>query len=95
MIGKEKVLVTQSCLTLQPLWLQHQAALSMGFSRPEYWGGQPFPSQEIFPTQGSDPGLAHCRRIPYQLSHKGSPKCLSTLKAFHRIRSVLEEGGLR
>ena len=28
--------------------------------------------QGIFPTQGSNPGLAHCRRILYQLSHKGS-----------------------
>ena len=29
--------------------------------------------QGIFPTQGSNPGLQHCRRILYQLSHKGSP----------------------
>ena len=29
--------------------------------------------QRIFPTQGSNPGLPHCRRIVYQLSHKGSP----------------------
>ena len=29
--------------------------------------------QEIFPTQGSNPGLSHCRQILYQLSHKGSP----------------------
>ena len=29
--------------------------------------------QWIFPTQGSNPGLPHCRQIPYQLSHKGSP----------------------
>ena len=29
--------------------------------------------QGIFPTQGSNPGLPHCRQIPYQLSHKGSP----------------------
>ena len=29
--------------------------------------------QGIFPTQGSNPGLLHCRRILYQLSHKGSP----------------------
>ena len=28
--------------------------------------------QGILPTQGSDPGLLHCRRILYQLSHKGS-----------------------
>ena len=30
--------------------------------------------QGIFPTQGSNPGLLHCRQILYQLSHKGSPK---------------------
>ena len=28
--------------------------------------------QGIFPTQGSNPGLPHCRRILYQLNHKGS-----------------------
>ena len=30
--------------------------------------------QGIFPTQGSNPGLPHCRWILYQLSHQGSPK---------------------
>ena len=28
--------------------------------------------QGIFPTQGVNPGLPHCRQILYQLSHKGS-----------------------
>ena len=28
--------------------------------------------QEVFPTQGSNPGLPLCRQILYQLSHKGS-----------------------
>ena len=32
--------------------------------------------QGIFPTQGSDPGLSHCRWIPYHLSHQGSPRIL-------------------
>ena len=32
--------------------------------------------QEIFPTQGMNPGLLHCRQIFYQLSHKGSPRIL-------------------
>ena len=32
--------------------------------------------QGIFSTQGSNPGLPHCRRILYQLSHKGSPRIL-------------------
>ena len=33
--------------------------------------------QGIFPTQGSNPGIPHCRWILYQLSHKGSPRVLS------------------
>ena len=32
--------------------------------------------QEIFPTQGSNPRLPHCRRILNQLSHQGSPRIL-------------------
>ena len=32
--------------------------------------------QQNFPTQGSNPGLLHCRWILYQLSHKGSPRIL-------------------
>ena len=30
--------------------------------------------QRIFPTQGSNPGLLHCRQIIYQLSYEGSLK---------------------
>ena len=30
--------------------------------------------QWLFPIQGLNPGLPHCRRILYQLSHKGSPE---------------------
>ena len=32
--------------------------------------------QGIFPTQGLNLGLSHCRWILYQLSHKGSPRIL-------------------
>ena len=31
--------------------------------------------QGIFPTQGLNPGLLHCRQILYNLSHQGSPPC--------------------
>ena len=27
----------------------------------------------MFPTQGSNPGLSHCKQILYRLSHQGSP----------------------
>ena len=30
----------------------------------------------IFPTQGLNPGLLHCKGILYHLSHKGSPRML-------------------
>ena len=46
---------------------------SMEFSRPKYWSGWPFLLQGIFPTQGLNPGLPHCRQILYQMSHKGNP----------------------
>ena len=32
--------------------------------------------QGIFPTQGSNPGLMHCKQILYHRSHKGSPRIL-------------------
>ena len=45
----------------------------MGFSRQGYWSGLPFPFPGIFPTQGLNSGLPHCRQILYPLSHQGSP----------------------
>ena len=33
--------------------------------------------QEIFPTQGSNPGIPHCRQILYHLSHQGSLSLLT------------------
>ena len=32
--------------------------------------------QGIFPTQGSNPGLPHCRWILYYLSYQESPICI-------------------
>ena len=50
--------------------------------------------QGIFPTQGQNPSLPHCRRILYQLSHKGIPRILACVAypfssvSFHR-REIL------
>jgi len=44
----------------------------MEFSRPEFGVGSLSLLQGIFPIQGSNLGLSHCRWIFYQLSHKGS-----------------------
>ena len=46
----------QSCLTPVTLWpVARQAPLSMGFSRPEYWSGWPFPSPGDLPNPGIEP----------------------------------------
>ena len=52
--------------------------------------------QGIFPTQGSNPGLPHCRWILYQLSHKGSPNLLFIQTYVHLVNffeSVLNDKG--
>ena len=50
-------LVLKSCLTLAAPWtVAHQAPLSMGFSRQEYWSGLLFPSPGDLPNTGLEPG---------------------------------------
>ena len=44
----------------------------MAFPRQDYWSGLPFLLQGIFLSQGSNPGLLHCRWILYHLTHQGS-----------------------
>ena len=43
-------LCTQSCLNSA-----HQASLSMGFFRQEYWSGLPFPTLGDLPDPGTEP----------------------------------------
>ena len=64
--------VTQSCPTLwYPLdYIVH------GILQARILEWLAFPLSGIFPTQGSNPGLPHCKWILYQLSHKGSPVIL-------------------
>ena len=41
---------------MQTLWtVAHQAPLSMGFFRQEYWNGLPFPPLGDLPDQGFEP----------------------------------------
>ena len=57
-------------LFVTPWTVAHQASLSVGFSRQENWSGSHSLLQEIFQTQGSNPGLLHCRQILYHLTHQ-------------------------
>ena len=50
--------VTQLCATLAIPWsAAHQAPLSMGFPRQEYWSGFPCPSLGDLPDPGIEPAF--------------------------------------
>ena len=51
--------------------------------------GSCFHLQGIFPTQGSNPGLLHCRQILYQLSYQGSP--ILNISSAQFSRSVVSD----
>ena len=46
--------------------------------------------QGIFPIQGSNPGLLHCRKILYHLSHQGSPSCLQEMNFIYKDKNKLK-----
>ena len=71
-------LVTQSCLTLcDPMDGSSPGSSVHGDSLGKNTGvGCHALLQGIFPTQGSNPGLPHCRWILYHLIHQGSPRIL-------------------
>ena len=68
------MLVAQSCLTLcDPMDYSPPGSSVHGDSPDKNTGlGCHALHQAIFPTQGLNPGLPHCRRILYRLSHQGS-----------------------
>ena len=67
-----------------PLTAAGQAPLSMGVLQVRIleWIAMPS-SRGIFPTQGLNPDLPHCRQILYHLSYQGSPvKEYTTIKVY-------------
>ena len=69
-VQSERVRLSCVRLFVTPRTVARQASLSVGFSRQEYWSRLSFLLQGIFPSQGCNPGLLHCRRILYHLSHR-------------------------
>jgi len=47
--------------------------------------------QGTFPTQGSNPGVRHCREIIHCLNHQGSPRILAW-GAYHFSRDLFNPG---
>ena len=44
--------------------------------------------QGIFPTQGSNPGVPHCRKVLYHLSYLGSPPVWMGLIKSLKVKSL-------
>ena len=59
-------------LFVTPWTVAHQASLSMGFSRQEYWSGLPFPSPEDLPHLGIQPQSPTLQADSLLLSHQGN-----------------------
>ena len=73
--GREKVKV-KSLSRVQlfgvPWTVAHQAPLSMGLRRHEYWSGLPFPSPGDHPNPGIKPGSPALQADALRLSYQGS-----------------------
>ena len=69
-----------SCVwLLVSLWtVAHQAPLSMGFSRQEYWRGLPCPPPGDLPHPGIEPVSSALQADSLLLSHWGSPHITGT-----------------
>ena len=78
---KVKVKATQSCLTLRDCGVAWLHGLYSPWNSPgrNTWVGILSLLQGIFPAQALNPGLLHCSRILYQLSHKGSGQSYSNI----------------
>ena len=66
-------LVANLCLTETPWTGAHQAPLSMGFPRQEYWNGLPFLSPGALPDPEIEPGSLVLQADLYHLSDQRRP----------------------
>ena len=64
--------VSDSSVT--PRTVAHQAPLSLGFPRQEYWSGLPFPSPGDLPDLGIEPSSPALQADSLSLKHQGSPQ---------------------
>ena len=72
-VGCHWIVISENVISCVWLFAIPWTVQCMEFSKPEYRRGSLFLLQGVFPTQGSNSGLPHCRWILYQLSHQGSP----------------------
>ena len=62
-----------------PWTVAHQALLSMGFSRQEYWSGLPFPSSGDLPSPGIEPASPALANRFFTTEPLGKPNTIYTV----------------
>ena len=80
-----------------PWTVAYQAPLSMGFSRPEYWRGLPFPSPGDLPDPGIKPGSPALQADSLPSEPPGKPLTLIRAMEMNRHSRVwgLQVGHLK
>ena len=73
MWGKKVKSLSHVRLFATPWTIAYQVLCPWDFPGKNTGVGCHFLLQGIFPTQGLNPGLLHCRQTLYHLSHQGSP----------------------
>ena len=91
---------------MTPLTVAHQAPLSVGFSRQEFWSGLPFPSLGDLPNSGIEPGSHALQADSLPTEPSGKPEqvyntyiyhhggFVSIMKDENRVHSSLENNVL-
>ena len=88
--------VSQSSLALcEPMYCSKPGSSVNGILQARILEWVAIPSSRgIFPNQGLNPGLPHCRQILYQLNHKGSRSVsVSKLLLLRHCQKGVPEGG--
>ena len=81
-------------LLVTPWTIAHQASLSMGFSKQEYWSELPCPTPGDLPDPGIEPmslmspALTEAHRIKRHCS-----KTVRTYSVFHEKQTLINKGG--
>ena len=82
---------------MTPWTISHQAPLSMGFTRQEYWSGLPFPLPGNLPYTGTEPmspalaGWCFTTSTTWETKQKPWKKIRHKAKALREVKKQREE----
>ena len=79
-------ILSGNCLFATPWTIAHQAPLSMGLSRQEYWHGLPCPSPGDLPDPGTELTSPALQAHALLLRYWGSPCVVGSPPSSHYIR---------